>query len=229
MVTAARKKGVKNWYNILAPKIFNQAQVGEAAAGSNEELVGRIIDTHFSELTGDITKQFIKLKLKVENVQGENALTDIIEYELSKQYLQRMIRRGTSKMEEIIDLNLKDKPVRIKILIITASKAQSSQRSSLRNALRTEVVKTFKSSDLNNLIITLASGKLQREILKKIKIVFPVRFLEVRKIEILNPKQIKKMVEPKIVEVIKEPEEIDEGPEEEIREIKKEVPEELAA
>jgi small subunit ribosomal protein S3Ae len=229
MVTAARKKGVKNWYNILAPKIFNQAQVGEAAAGSNEELVGRIINTHFSELTGDITKQFIKLKLKVENVQGENALTDIIEYELSKQYLQRMIRRGTSKMEEIIDLNIKDKPVRIKIIMITASKAQSSQKSSLRNALRTEIVKTFKSSDLNNLIITLAAGKLQREILKTIKIVFPVRFLEVRKIEILNPKQVKKMVEPKIIEVIKEPEEIEEEPEAEIKEIKKIVPEELAA
>jgi small subunit ribosomal protein S3Ae len=200
--TASRKKSQKGktWYRILAPKSFNEVQLGESIAEEPETLVGRIVKANYSELARDITKQHLTCLLRIYEVKEGAAHTELIGYSLSKPFVQRVVRRRTSKIEEIIDTRLKDKNVRIKCTAITSFKTNTSKRTALRKAINAETRKAIVGFDLDNLIIALASGKLQHEINRKIRVIFPVRFFEIRKVELLKSKQIK---EEKIEEVKK--------------------------
>ena len=183
------KKG-KIWFTIHAPKIFNENVIGETIGKDTDSVNGRAISIPFSEVSGDITKRNVHLKLKVTKVSGEHAYTEIVGYELSRPYLQRMIRRRSTKIDVVKDLKLKDgKKYRVKVVGITLHKANSSQKSALTKALSEEVEKVIPPFDIETLAVSLSTGKLQREMQKKISKVYPLRFLDVRKIQLLKEKK----------------------------------------
>ncbi len=183
------KKG-KTWFKIHAPKIFNEKEIGETIAKDEQAVLGRTIKFPFSEISGDITRHNIYVKLKIEKVTGEHAYTTIVSYELSKPYLQRVVRRRTTKVDVVKNIPLKDgKKYRIKVVAVTLHKTKSSQRASVINDIRTEIENTVKQYDFDGLIAALSIGKLQREIQKKISKTYPLRFLEVRKVERLKEKK----------------------------------------
>jgi small subunit ribosomal protein S3Ae len=174
----------KTWFTLHAPKVFNENAIGETLGKDAQSLVGRTIDMPLSEVIGDVTKHHIKLKLRIINVTGEHANTEIVSYELSKPYTQRMIRRKISKLDVVCDVKLKDdKYVRIKIVGITLAKANSSKTTSLRREIAREVSKEFQNFDLDSLVVMLSTGRMQREIQKKLSKIYPLRFLEIRKVE----------------------------------------------
>lgn len=183
----------KAWYKIHAPKVFNETLIGEAIASNPESLKGRIIETQYNKLSGELTKHHLKSKVKITKIEGDNAYTELISYEISRPFLQRLIRRRMTKIDDVIDMKLKDKDVRIKYLALTVYKANSSQAISLRHALKEELRKTFKGMDMDTLIINLALNKLQRQVSNKIKKIFPMRFLDIRKVELLKPKKASKI------------------------------------
>lgn len=192
-VSAVKKKLAKgkNWYRIFSPKKFSQIEIGEALSTEASGLKNRIIYAQYSAISGDITKQHIKTKLKVTDVEGENVNTELIGYEMSKPFLQRFIRRKTSKIDQVVDIKLKDKNARLKAIIITVKKANASQRTALRKAIKAEILKNLREFDMEDLAMALASGRPQKMIQKKIKVIFPVRFFEIRKMEILPEKKVK--------------------------------------
>ena len=223
-----RKKMAKGkiWFKILAPAIFNKTEIGETVAIEPESLKNRVVGTQYSILTGDVTKGQTKVKLRITNVEGDHANTEIIGYEMSKSAPQRFIRRRASKMDEVVDMKIKDKFVRLKAVAITIKKANSSQRTAIRKVIKAEVLRNLREFSFEQLIIELASGKPQKMIQKRIKLIYPVKFFEIRKLEILPEKKIRADIEKqKIEEVIriKEPEE---EPEEETQAPRHEKPSE---
>jgi small subunit ribosomal protein S3Ae len=212
-----RKKMAKGkiWYKLLAPALFNKIEIGETVATEPEALKNRIVIAQYSVVSGDVTKSQTKLRLRVTNVEGEHVNTEIIGYEISKVAPQRFVRRRASKMDEVVDMKIKDKFVRLKAVAITLRKANSSQRTAIRKIIKSEVLRNLRDFTFEQLIIELASGKPQRMIQKRLKLIYPIKFMEIRKLEILPDKKIHAGIEKqKIEEVIriKEPEE---APEEE--------------
>jgi len=86
------------WYKILAPKVFNEQEIGQTL-GSN--LVGRVVKLPLSRLIDDITKQHIHLFLRLKEVEDGVVRTEIKGYELSRAYLARLVRRRTSRIDSI--------------------------------------------------------------------------------------------------------------------------------
>ncbi|MCD6575894.1 MAG: hypothetical protein J7K73_01910 [Nanoarchaeota archaeon] len=189
--TTRRKiKRGKIWFKVHAPKIFNENEIGETLGKDEQSIIGRTIKVPFSEISGDITKHNIVIKLKITKVTGEHAYTTIASYELSKPFLQRMIRRRTTKIEVVKDLRLKDgKKYRIKVVAVTLHRTSSSQQSALVKAIEKEIENSIPSQDIESLIASLSIGKLQREMQKKISKVYPLRFFDVRKVELLKEKK----------------------------------------
>ncbi|HET8686297.1 MAG TPA: 30S ribosomal protein S3ae, partial [Methanosarcina sp.] len=68
----------KEWYNIEAPVYLNRAIVGNTMAGDPSLLVGRNIETTVGELTNDMTKNNTKVILRINNVVGDVATTDLM-------------------------------------------------------------------------------------------------------------------------------------------------------
>lgn len=190
MATAKKAGKGKSWFKILAPKLFNENEICETICKDSENLIGRTISIPFSELGGDITRQNVKIKLKIERLSGENAHTEIVSYELSRPFLQRIMKRRVKKIDHTEVIKLKNgKKYAIKALGITLSRADSSQMSSLRREIIKELKATMNQFDIDSLVSTLAQGKLQREMQKRINKIYPLRFFEIRKIELVREKR----------------------------------------
>ncbi len=180
----------KTWFTLHAPKIFNENEIGQTLGKDGDSIIGRTIKMPLSEISGDITKHNVKLRLGINKVVGEHAYTEILSYELSKPYLQRMIRRRVSKIEVINDLKLKNgQKYRIKTIGITLHRADASQKTALRKEIYKEIENVIPPFDIETLVVALSTGKIQREIQKKVSKIYPLRFLDIRKIEILKEKK----------------------------------------
>ncbi len=66
MATTAQKawKG-KEWFTIVAPKLFSDKIVGETPSFDPNSLVGRTVETSLFELVDGAPKYYMKVKLKV--------------------------------------------------------------------------------------------------------------------------------------------------------------------
>ena len=54
----------KQWYTIMTPKDFGDQEIGTTPARDPELLVKRRVESSLRELTGDFSKQYIKLFLR---------------------------------------------------------------------------------------------------------------------------------------------------------------------
>ena len=180
----------KTWYKIHAPKVFEEKEIGETVGKDADSIIGRCIDLHYSELSGDITKHYIKIKLRINKVVGEHAYTEVIGYELSRPHLQRIIRRRISKIDAIKDIRLKDgKKVRIKGIAITQHKTNVSTETALRKAFIEEIEKILSPFDIESLVVALSTNQPQKEMQKKLNKIYPIRYIDVRKIQLLKEKK----------------------------------------
>jgi len=196
------KRKSKMWYKIIAPKILNEINVGEILGPSESEgLIGRKISLPLSEISKELLKYYIKMTLRIKEIKGEQAYTDIVAYELTKPYLSRIIKRKGSRVDLIRDIKLKDnKPVRIKGLLMTAFRTTNKQRKAVYHAFEEELEKFVIDKDFEALISLFISGKPQKEMISHIKKVYPVKFLDIRSIEILSPKKESKAINVKEIE-----------------------------
>ncbi len=188
---AIKKVKSKTWYEVHAPEIFNKENVvGHTLSSDPEKLLGRTLEIKLSQLVGDRGKSNQKLKLKIIEVKGADAYTEIVKYDLSRIYLARLIRRRTSKVEVITDLKTKDgKMARIKALAITRGRAAESQRKLIRKKL-TEYLENFvKENTFDSLILATISNKIQKEVYKILKKIFPINVVEIRTIELKKEKK----------------------------------------
>ncbi len=178
----------KKWYNILAPKMFDEVRIGETLADSPEKLIGRTIEVTMKDLTGDFTKQHIKLKFQIVEVRGENAYTVFKGQRLSREYLRSQIRRKSTKIEGIQDVVTKDgHKIRVKVIAIGYGRAQTSQERKVRAKL-VEMVKQFaEEKTLDEFVLDCVNGKIPAEMYKTANKIYPLKRVDIRKIKYLSP------------------------------------------
>ena len=89
----------KSWYTIKTPVNFEDKEIGETPARDPELLIGRGVEVTMRELTGDFSKQYIKLRFEIDNVAGDVANTKFTGHKTTTDYVRSMIRRGTSRID----------------------------------------------------------------------------------------------------------------------------------
>jgi len=177
----------KNWYKVLAPDMFGGDVMAETMADEPSKLIGRNLPVSLMDLTGDFSKQHIKLKFKITNVRGDEALTIFTGHSLTSDYIRRLTRRKHSKMDGVYDVQTKDGYiVRVKPMAITEKRIQSSQERVLRK-ITGDTIKAFaRTATLSELIKAIISGDLAKNIFKKCKPIYPIKRVEVSKSQILR-------------------------------------------
>jgi len=102
----------------------------------------------------------------------------------SKRRISKAIRRWSSRVDSNQNILLKDKKMRLKMTIITAKKANTA----IRATLRALVIKTSNDMllgrPLDEAVMTLNNDKLTRVIQESASKIFPIRSVEVRKVEV---------------------------------------------
>ena len=98
----------KSWYTIKTPVAFGDKEIGTTPARDPELVYGRTVEVTMRELTGDFSKQYIKLQFEVDDVNGNIANTKFTGHKTTTDYVRSMIRRGTSRIDAPVIVTTQD-------------------------------------------------------------------------------------------------------------------------
>jgi len=178
----------KKWFTLLAPEYFGMVEVGETPASSPDLVVGRTVETTLADIIGDASNQnpYKKLIFKVYRIAGDKAYTKFHRFELMREYLNSLIRRRTSKIEDVVDIKTADGYLlRVKPVIFTVKRCKTSQKSAIRKISR-EIILNKASLNFVQFLQECILGKIPSEIYKGTKKIYPIRRVEIRRIELLG-------------------------------------------
>lgn len=176
----------KEWYKIHAPRMFNEAEIGETPSADPEYVIGRTAEVTVQDLTGDFSKMHIKLKFKVVSVDGYDAKTAFIGHDLTSDYVRRLTRRRKTKTDHVVDIVTKDGfTYRIKTMSIAERRIQSSQEEGMRKIIGETLVQIGQEKTLSEIVKDIVSGDLAKNLARACRIVIPIKRVEIRKSEVL--------------------------------------------
>ncbi|MDM7919877.1 MAG: 30S ribosomal protein S3ae [Methanosarcina sp.] len=175
----------KEWYNIEAPAYLNRVVVGSTMAGDPALLLGRNVETTVGELTNDMTKNNTKVILRINNVVGDVATTDLIGHELTTDYVRSIVKRQTSRIDANIEVKTKDGfVIRVKPTCFTIKRARSSQMMAIREMMVDIVKKRASETDFETFMQEAILGRLSAAIYRQAKFIYPLRRVEIRKTQV---------------------------------------------
>lgn len=182
----AKKAKRKEWFTIIAPKIFGEKEIGRTIVSDAASLIGRKVVVNLVDLTDDFSKYYLKLSFKISKLEGDKAFTKFDGSECLRDYISRMVLRRTRRVDTIQDLATKDGiKIRIKTLTIVPRRIKSSIQATIRNNIREMVKSEVENSTLEQFIKSMLSDEFKNKVLKQARKVYPVRNFEIRKTEIV--------------------------------------------
>ncbi len=177
----------KIWYTIVAPDIFNNAEIGLTPADEPGKLIGRVIEVPLSDLTNDFNQIHIKMYFKINDVKGTTAYTRFHGHSWASDYLRGQVRRGSSRIDAIVNVFTKDDYLlRLSLIAFTVTRTKTSQKSAIRKIMQEYIIEKAKSLTFDELASELVSGRIGEEIYTLIKKIVPIRACDVRKSKLLK-------------------------------------------
>ncbi len=174
----------KKIYKIIAPENFEFQELGTTIANNPEILIGRRVDVSIGELTGDKSKQHLKILFEINNVKDDKAHTQFKAFSVNPAYIRSKIRKGMSKIDYTGNLKIEDSSIQIKIMAVTHHKIQSSQKREI-SRIMSSILNEHKGSKFNDFIQSAIFGRLGTEIYQGIKKICPIRRVEIEQIKVL--------------------------------------------
>ncbi|MBI2078018.1 MAG: 30S ribosomal protein S3ae [Euryarchaeota archaeon] len=189
--TAARKVKdkwkTKQWYQLLAPAMFNKTVIAETLADDPNKLLHRVSSTTLQDLTGDFKLMHVKLEFQVTEVTGTQGSSVFVGHTLTSDYVRRLIRRNHSKISCVFDVTTKDGAgIRVKPFAVTDRRSQSSQQTAIRNAIGKTLVEDAAGKTMAAFVQEMLNGNLANKVYKVCKPIYPLRKIEINKSEVFQ-------------------------------------------
>lgn len=191
----ARRKGrvkdkwrEKKWVTVNAPDSFNNVPIAYVPITDEENAVGRVLEvTLYDILKGDPSQHQYKMYFQINKVEGDKATTIFKRYEYSKEFLRSLIRRGSSRINFIIDIKTKDGYVfRIKVLALTHRQLNTSRKHALRLIAREVINNTVPQMTVDQFVQATCYSKINSDIMAAFKKVIRVRHVGLEKVKLIR-------------------------------------------
>jgi len=191
----ARRKGRikdkwrdKRWVTAHAPSSFNNVPIAYVPITDDESAVGRVLEvTLYDILKGDPSQHQYKIYFQINKVDGDKASTIFKRYEYSKEFLRSLVRRGSSKINFIIDIKTKDGYIfRIKLLALTHRQLNTSRQHALRLIARDVINKTIPEMTIDQFVQATCYSKINSDIMAAFKKVIRVRHVGLEKVKLIR-------------------------------------------
>jgi len=208
---AKAKVAKKEWYPILAPKIFQNVILGETHVFDPQQMMGKSVTRNLMNLTNDVKRQNININFKVIDVQNGKAATDVIGYYMVQSSIKRLIRKNIEKIIMSFPCKTSDnKNLQIKPLMITRSATTGSVATKIRKNAQDLIEKYVGVISYDNLINDLVNHKLQSTLKKTLSKIYPLRVCEIKSMEILVERKLEVDGKPKTDKKVKSAKNVEE-------------------
>ena len=193
----------KEWYDIKAPSVFSVRQVGKTLVSrtqgtkiASEALKGRIYEVSLADLQKSENEAYRKIRLKCEEVQGRNCLTNFYGMDLTRDKLCSLVRKWQTIIEAHVDVKTTDGYF-LRMFAIGFTKrrdgqvkkttyAQSSQIREIRAKMVEIMVRDASVCDLKDLVRKFIPEVIGKDIEKATQGIYPLRDVHIRKVKILK-------------------------------------------
>ena len=178
----------KRWVTVFAPESFNNIPIAYVPITSDKTAVGRVVEvTLFDILKGDPSQHQYKLFFQINKVTEEKATTVFKRYEYAKEFLRSLIRRGSSRINFVIDAKTKDGYVfRIKILTLSHRELNTSVKRALRLEAKKQIERIVPQMTIDEFVQAACYGKINSDIMAATKKIIRVRHVGLEKVRLLR-------------------------------------------
>lgn len=177
----------KDWFTIFSPKSFGGNVIAETPATDPKTLTGRSIEVSLSEILGQRGKDHQKLKFKVDRIDGKSVHTKFSGYMCIRESISRIVRKRLQKIEIIGDVKTKDGWVlQISSIAVMNSNVEKNIQRKVRAWVSNQMVETAGKSGIDEFVKLVMAGTMQYKMKKQGSKIYPVRFFEIIKIEIVK-------------------------------------------
>tara|TARA_B100000674_G_scaffold65417_2_gene45214 strand:+ start:1468 stop:2409 length:942 start_codon:yes stop_codon:yes gene_type:complete len=178
----------KRWYSIRAPRNpWSFRVIGETLAEEPEMLVGRNYEIMQNELDGDFSKMHVKIRFRVTEVLGNDAITEFIGHQMMQDHVRRQVRRDRGKIDDTVDVVTEDGfYVRFKPLILSRERVKSSQKNQIRSIARDAILKAGASSTWVAMQKSVMDGELEAMIKEEASKISPIRMVMIRRTQLIQ-------------------------------------------
>ncbi|WOL18607.1 40S ribosomal protein S3a [Canna indica] len=193
----------KDWYDIKAPSVFSVRNVGKTLVSrtqgtkiASEGLKHRVFEVSLADLQNDEDQAYRKIRLRAEDVQGKNVLTNFWGMNFTTDKLRSLVRKWQTLIESHVDVKTTDNyTLRMFCIAFTKRRpnqvkrtcyAQSSQIRQIRRKMREIMVNQATTCDLKDLVQKFIPEVIGKEIEKATSSIFPLQNVFIRKVKILK-------------------------------------------
>lgn len=174
----------KKWYKIMSPEFLGSKHIADTFSMKEKYVIGRVIVLPLSELTGNFKDYKVKIKVRINNIRGNEAHTEYVGQEILRDQLLRIIRRWSSRIDSVDNVTMRDSSnYRIKSLTVTARRVNTSVKDEIRHSISDMINEYAGSKTIDEVVTDINSYKLQKTVGNKAKKIYPIRTVEVRMIE----------------------------------------------
>jgi len=191
----ARRKGrvkdkwrEKRWVTVTAPDSFNNVPIAYVPITDELNAQGRVLEvTLYDILKGDPSQHQYKIYFQINKVEGDKATTIFKRYEYSKEFLRSLVRRGSSKINFIIDIKTKDGYIfRMKIIALTHRQLNTSRKHALRLIAKDVINNTVPQMTIDQFVQATCYSKINSDIMAAFKKVIRVRHVGLEKVKLIR-------------------------------------------
>jgi len=193
----------KDWYSLKAPTMFSTRTFGQTLVTrtqgtklASDGLKGRVYEVSLADLNQDEDQAFRKVKLRCDDVQGKNCLTQFHGMDFTTDKLRSLVRKWQTLIEAYVDVKTTDDYyLRIFCIAFTRKRqnqikrscyAQSAQVRQIR-AKMVEIMRQHASTCyLKELVNKFVPEVIGKEIQKSCAGIFPLQNVAVRKCKVLK-------------------------------------------
>jgi len=178
----------KKWVSVSAPDSFNNVPLEDIPITDEEKAKGRVIEvTLFDILKGDPSQYQYKLYFQIDKVVGEKATTIFKRYEYAKEFLRSLVRRGSSKINFVIDAKTKDGYVfRIKVIALSHRELNSSRQHAVRLIARKIIEKSVPNMTIDEFVQASCYNKINSDIMAATKKIIHLRHVGLEKVKLVR-------------------------------------------
>jgi len=193
----------KEWYDVRAPSAFSNRNVAKTPVNrtvgtklSADSLRGRVFTVSLADLQKDEDQAFRKMRLRVDDIQGNRCLTNFHGMDLTTDKLRSLVRKWQTLIEAHVEVTTAD-GYRLRMFAIGFTKRRSNQlrktayaQSSQIRAIRRKMIDTMtreaQTSDLKDLVQKFIPEGIGKSIEKVCQGIYPLQNVFVRKVKVLK-------------------------------------------
>ncbi len=178
----------KRWVNVYAPESFSNVPVAFVPITDDENAAGRVVEvTLFDILKGDPSQHQYKIYFQIDGVEDDRATSIFKRYEYSKEFLRSLVRRGSSKINFVIDAKTKDGNIfRIKIIALTHRQLNTSRKHTLRLIAKKVIEESVPNMTIDQFVQQTCYGNINADIMAAAKKLIRIRHVGLEKVKLVR-------------------------------------------